>query len=256
MDITQLILDDHREQRRLFAVLEQIDRTDSASLRAVWGRLATFLEVHAEAEEEVFYPELLRLGRGAGGADPEAETEDAMLVWRTLATTNDTTAASVVFPNRIPGVRPRRTSPAKRRQMSPCAAFQCANLRCATSMAEDRSLVSSCPRCRMPATKRCGVVIVSAAGAGAARAGTARNHSSRRDRTARIDASAATSRRSPGTRCNRAHSEAWSARSPGMEAVMTSPLGDVYRPLGADAPDAGAAHAARGNAAGGIPAIP
>jgi hypothetical protein len=79
MDITQLILDDHHEQRRLFAILEQIDRTDTASLSAVWTRLAAFLEVHAEAEEELFYPALLRVGTGAGGVDtPEAETMDAI----------------------------------------------------------------------------------------------------------------------------------------------------------------------------------
>jgi hypothetical protein len=29
VDITQLILDDHHEQRRLFAILEQIDRSDA-----------------------------------------------------------------------------------------------------------------------------------------------------------------------------------------------------------------------------------
>ncbi|MGH3794068.1 MAG: hemerythrin domain-containing protein [Pseudonocardiaceae bacterium] len=78
MDITQLILDDHHEQRRLFAILEQIDRTDTATLSAVWARLAAFLEVHAEAEERHFYPELLRVGAGAAGLDPEAETEDAI----------------------------------------------------------------------------------------------------------------------------------------------------------------------------------
>jgi hypothetical protein len=78
MDITQLILDDHHEQRRLFAILEQIDRVDTAALSAVWARLATFLEVHAEAEEELFYPELLRVGTGAAGMDPEAETTDAI----------------------------------------------------------------------------------------------------------------------------------------------------------------------------------
>ena len=78
MDITELILDDHHEQRRLFAILEQIDRTDTAALSAVWTRLAAFLEVHAEAEEEIFYPELLRVGRGAAGVDPEAETKDAI----------------------------------------------------------------------------------------------------------------------------------------------------------------------------------
>lgn len=79
MDITQLILDDHHEQRRLFAILEEIDRSDIASLTAVWGRLSAFLEVHAEAEEEHFYPALLSLGKGAPGAEtPEDETEDAI----------------------------------------------------------------------------------------------------------------------------------------------------------------------------------
>ena len=79
MDITQLILDDHAEQRRLFAILEQIDDADTASLTAVWGRLSRFLEVHAEAEERLFYPALLHWGRGADGKPgPEAETEDAI----------------------------------------------------------------------------------------------------------------------------------------------------------------------------------
>ncbi len=79
MDITQLILDDHAEQRRLFAMLEQIDRSDTEALGAVWGRLAAFLDVHAEAEEQHFYPALLRLGEGAGDKDDAAEeTDDAI----------------------------------------------------------------------------------------------------------------------------------------------------------------------------------
>lgn len=79
MDITQLILDDHHEQRRLFAIIEQMPRTDTAALGAVWARLAAFLDLHAEAEERYFYPELLRVGGGAGGVDsPEGETEDAI----------------------------------------------------------------------------------------------------------------------------------------------------------------------------------
>ncbi|MGI8577324.1 MAG: hemerythrin domain-containing protein [Nocardioidaceae bacterium] len=79
MDITQLILDDHDEQRRLFAIIEQVDRNDTDTLSAIWARLAAFLDVHAEAEEQLFYPELLHLGKGAGGKDtPEDETEDAI----------------------------------------------------------------------------------------------------------------------------------------------------------------------------------
>ncbi len=79
MDITQLILDDHHEQRRLFAILDQIDDGDTESLTAVWGRLATFLEVHAKAEEDYFYPALLKIGEGEGGkSSAKAETLDAI----------------------------------------------------------------------------------------------------------------------------------------------------------------------------------
>jgi Hemerythrin HHE cation binding domain len=79
VDITQLILDDHHEQRRLFAILEQISRADTGVLSDVWGRLAAFLDMHAEAEEEIFYPELLKVGLAARRASGvEAETLDAI----------------------------------------------------------------------------------------------------------------------------------------------------------------------------------
>ena len=81
MDITQLILDDHAEQRRLFAIIEQIDAQDVDALSAVWLRLSAFLDVHAEAEERFFYPELLKQGEGANDAEDgtvEGETEDAI----------------------------------------------------------------------------------------------------------------------------------------------------------------------------------
>jgi hypothetical protein len=79
VDITQLILDDHHEQRRLFAILEQIDPAGTPALAAIWARLSAFLEVHAAAEEEIFYPELLRVGISAGiTAGAEAETLDAI----------------------------------------------------------------------------------------------------------------------------------------------------------------------------------
>jgi len=81
MDITQLILDDHAEQRRLFAILEQIDSSEVEALTAVWERLSAFLDAHAEAEERFFYPALLKRGEGANDADDgtvEGETEDAI----------------------------------------------------------------------------------------------------------------------------------------------------------------------------------
>jgi Hemerythrin HHE cation binding domain len=79
VDITELILHDHHEQRRLFAILEQIDRTNTDVLSAIWSRLAAFLELHAKAEEEIFYPALLQAGLAARRrAGVEDETLDAI----------------------------------------------------------------------------------------------------------------------------------------------------------------------------------
>ena len=79
LDITQLILDDHQEQRRLFAILEEVGRADTAALGDLWARLAAFLELHAAAEEEIFYPELLRAARRVGRlGSAEEETLDAI----------------------------------------------------------------------------------------------------------------------------------------------------------------------------------
>jgi hypothetical protein len=79
VDITQLILDDHHEQRRQFANLEQVDPADAGTLADLWGRLAVFLEVHAAAEEQIFYPELLGVGKRTGHLrSAEAETLDAI----------------------------------------------------------------------------------------------------------------------------------------------------------------------------------
>ncbi len=73
VDITERILNDHHRQRQGFAVLDDVDPADTERLGLIWGDLANFLEVHAAAEEAVFYPELLRKG------DPDgAETKDAI----------------------------------------------------------------------------------------------------------------------------------------------------------------------------------
>ena len=39
MDITTVILDQHHEQRRMFAYLDEIPRDDVETLGAVWKRL-------------------------------------------------------------------------------------------------------------------------------------------------------------------------------------------------------------------------
>jgi hypothetical protein len=70
-DITALILDDHEAFRRGFARLD--DARDRQQARAVWEPLALHLDIHAEAEEAVFYPFLLKRSENA-----EDETEDAI----------------------------------------------------------------------------------------------------------------------------------------------------------------------------------
>lgn len=79
MDITEVILHDHEEQRRLFAAIEEIDPADSQALASVWKRLKILLEVHAKAEEQLFYPRLLKLQRDlVEQSSPGSETEDAI----------------------------------------------------------------------------------------------------------------------------------------------------------------------------------
>lgn len=78
MDITEMILADHHEQRRMFALLDEV-ASDPDQLEPVWNRLSILLEVHADAEEELFYPRLLRVGEGAdGAASASSETQDSL----------------------------------------------------------------------------------------------------------------------------------------------------------------------------------
>ena len=71
-DITDLIFADHEWFRRMFFYLDEA--TSEAELEAIWEPLATRLDTHAEAEELIFYPELLKRGED----DPVEETEDAI----------------------------------------------------------------------------------------------------------------------------------------------------------------------------------
>ncbi|MGE5289837.1 MAG: hemerythrin domain-containing protein [Micromonosporaceae bacterium] len=78
MDITELILGDHHEQRRMFSLLDEVGE-DPVKLAPIWDRLAILLEVHADAEERLFYPHLLHVGEGADGEESAAaETKDAI----------------------------------------------------------------------------------------------------------------------------------------------------------------------------------
>lgn len=77
MDVTEVILRDHEWFRRQFIALfdlETASAPDVEAIEAVWGPLAARLDVHAAAEEAIFYPQLLARGED----DPEDETVDAI----------------------------------------------------------------------------------------------------------------------------------------------------------------------------------
>ena len=51
MDITQLILDDHAEQRRLFALIEEMAPSNTEALAALWARLRVLLDTNFNVAE-------------------------------------------------------------------------------------------------------------------------------------------------------------------------------------------------------------
>jgi hypothetical protein len=74
-DITELILAHHNWFREQFARLDDAaTASDVDALRALWDPLATKLDLHAVAEEQIFYPQLLRRGT----EDPREATLDAV----------------------------------------------------------------------------------------------------------------------------------------------------------------------------------
>jgi hypothetical protein len=70
-DIDVLVLSEHETFRRSFTEIEQL--TEADQLRERWSELSDQLEVHASAEEAIFYPELLQ-----DVDDVEGETEHAV----------------------------------------------------------------------------------------------------------------------------------------------------------------------------------
>lgn len=93
-DIADLVLDEHETFRRRFAELDERRAADAdgAELAGLWGPLADLLERHAAAEEELFYPRLLKSGENA-----EDETEDA------ISDHNDIRAAVARAADETPG---------------------------------------------------------------------------------------------------------------------------------------------------------
>src|SRR3954449_8238169 len=79
-EITALVLAEHEVFRREFSALDDLPADE---LAAAWGELHARLEVHAVAEEQLFYPLLAQEADGeegaAGGVDDHNE------VWHAAA---------------------------------------------------------------------------------------------------------------------------------------------------------------------------
>ena len=69
MRVTDLIERDHREVHDLFLEFEQMPIDDAAARRTLFDRIANELEVHAQTEEEVFYPAVRAASRRIDDAE-------------------------------------------------------------------------------------------------------------------------------------------------------------------------------------------
>lgn len=85
-EITALVLSEHEAFRREFAALEE-----AGDLAEAWSALAARLEVHAVAEEELFYPRLAQ-ETSATTEDGEAAVHDHNEIRHAVAAVEDHTA--------------------------------------------------------------------------------------------------------------------------------------------------------------------
>jgi hemerythrin HHE cation binding domain-containing protein len=114
-DITQLILDDHETFRREFAALD--DANEPEQLCAIWDPLAALLDVHAAAEEVIFYPQLLR--RGDDDAEDETGGTPPSVCARTRRTASSSSRPTMPIPAIwIPVTKTRRSTSTRCRRRS------------------------------------------------------------------------------------------------------------------------------------------
>lgn len=73
MKATDFLTQDHRDVERLFMEFEQTPPSDGRRRQELMDQIAEELEVHAQAEEEIFYPALLTVS----GMVEEARAEHA-----------------------------------------------------------------------------------------------------------------------------------------------------------------------------------
>jgi len=84
MRVTDLIAQDHRRVREMFLELERTDAGDDER-RALLDRIVAELDVHARAEEDVFYPAVRAVSRRIDDAEAGHEyLRSAIAAFRAL----------------------------------------------------------------------------------------------------------------------------------------------------------------------------
>ena len=84
MRVTDLITQDHRRVREMFLELERLDAGDGER-RALLDRIVDELDVHARAEEDVFYPAVRAVSRRIDDAEAgHAYLRNAIAAFRAL----------------------------------------------------------------------------------------------------------------------------------------------------------------------------
>jgi hemerythrin superfamily protein len=79
MRVTDLITQDHRTVHQLFLELEASADQDTSARRGLLGRLVDELDLHAQAEEEVFYPAVRAVSRRIDDAEDAHEHLRALI---------------------------------------------------------------------------------------------------------------------------------------------------------------------------------
>jgi hemerythrin superfamily protein len=79
MNATQLLMQDHRMVESLFTQFEQTPATAGDQRQQIMDQIAEELEVHAQLEEEIFYPAVQRVTGTVGEARSEHGTVRSLI---------------------------------------------------------------------------------------------------------------------------------------------------------------------------------
>ena len=79
MRATELLKNDHRKVHDLFVEFEALPPDETAGRQALLGRIVEELNVHAQAEEETFYPAMRAVSRRIDDAEAGHEHLRAMI---------------------------------------------------------------------------------------------------------------------------------------------------------------------------------